>query len=148
MKKVTGGLLVQNYNNELIDPEEIKCVTQVKPTEEQMEDMLFAMKVVKHTKSSGIVLSKANQTVGIGPGQTNRVTSLRVAIDYGGDRTKGAVMASDAFIPFPDCIEEAHAAGITAIIQPGGSVRDQDSIDSCDRYGIAMIFTGMRHFKH
>ncbi len=148
MKKVTGGLLVQDYNNELVDSEEMKCVTQTKPEEQQLADLLFAMKVVKHTKSSGIVLAKANQTIGIGPGQTNRITSLKVAVDYGGDRTKGAVMASDAFLPFADCVEEAHTAGITAIIQPGGSVRDRESIDACDRYGIAMIFTGMRHFKH
>jgi phosphoribosylaminoimidazolecarboxamide formyltransferase/IMP cyclohydrolase len=148
MKKVTGGLLVQNYNNELVNTEEMKCVTEAKPTEEQLEDLLFALKVVKHTKSSGIVLAKAGQTIGIGPGQTNRITSLRVAVEYGKDKTKGAVMASDAFLPFADCVEEAHKAGITAIIQPGGSVRDQESIDACNRYGIAMIFTGMRHFKH
>lgn len=148
MKKVTGGLLVQNYNNELVDTEEMKCVTEVKPTGEQLEDLIFAMKVVKHTKSSGIVLAKEHRTVGIGPGQTNRITSLRVAVEYGGEKTKGAVMASDAFLPFADCVEEAHRAGITAIIQPGGSVRDSESIDACNRYGIAMVFTGMRHFKH
>jgi len=148
MKKVTGGLLVQDYNNELVDSEEMKCVTIARPSEEQLGDLLFAMKVVKHTKSSGIVLAKANQTVGIGPGQTNRVTSLRVAIDYGKEKSEGAVMASDAFLPFADCVEEAHTAGITAIIQSGGSVRDQESIDACNKYGISMIFTGMRHFKH
>ena len=148
MKKVAGGLLVQNYNNELVNTEEMKCVTDVKPDEEQMEDLLFALKVVKHTKSNGIALAKGKQSVGIGPGQTNRVTSLKIAIDYGKEKTKGAVMASDAFFPFSDCVEAAHAAGIKAIIQPGGSVRDQESIDACNRYGIAMIFTGMRHFKH
>jgi len=148
MKKVVGGLLVQNYDSELLRSDELKCVTNVKPTDKQMEDLIFAMKVVKHTKSNGIVLAKDKQTVGIGPGQTNRVTALKIAIDYGGEKTKGAVMASDAFFPFPDCVEAAHAAGITAIIQPGGSIRDQESIDACNKYGIAMIFTGMRHFKH
>ena len=148
MKKVAGGLLVQNYNNELVNMDEMKCVTNVKPTNEQMEDLIFAMKVVKHTKSNGIALAKANQSVGIGPGQTTRVTSLKIAIDYGKERTEGSVMASDAFFPFADCVEAAYVAGIKAIIQPGGSVRDQESIDACNNYGIAMIFTGMRHFKH
>lgn len=148
MKKVAGGLLVQNYNNELVNAEEMKCVTDVKPTDEQMDDLIFAMKVVKHTKSNGIALAKSNQSVGVGPGQTNRVTALKIAIDYGKDKTQGSVMASDAFFPFADCVEMAHAAGIKAIIQPGGSIRDQESIDACNKYGIAMIFTGMRHFKH
>ena len=110
--------------------------------------MKFGMTVVKHTKSNGIVLVKDNATVGVGPGQTNRITALELAIKYAGDKAKGSVMASDAFFPFPDCVEAAAKAGITAIIQPGGSVRDQESIDACDKYGIAMIFTGTRHFKH
>ena len=87
-------------------------------------------------------------TVGIGPGQTNRITALELAIKYGGDKVKGSVMGSDAFFPFSDCVEAAEKAGITAIIQPGGSIRDQESIDACDKAGIAMVFTGMRHFKH
>ncbi|HHW48429.1 MAG TPA: bifunctional phosphoribosylaminoimidazolecarboxamide formyltransferase/IMP cyclohydrolase [Clostridiaceae bacterium] len=148
MKKVVGGLLVQGYNNSLIDMNEIKYVTEKKPSGKQMEDLVFAMKVVKHTKSNGIVLAKDKQTIGIGPGQTNRIMAARIAIEYGGERTKGAVMASDAFFPFPDCVEAAAAAGVEAIIQPGGSLRDQESIDACNKHGIAMIFTGMRHFKH
>ncbi len=149
MKKVAGGLLVQNYNNELIGPDSIKCVTDVKPTDDQMEDLIFAMKIVKHAKSNGISLAKNKQTVGVGPGQTARVTALRIAIDYyGKEKTPGSVMASDAFFPFSDCVEIAHEAGIKAIIQPGGSIRDQESIDACNKYGIAMVFTGMRHFKH
>ena len=149
MKKVGGGLLVQDINSALIDPESLKCVTEAKPTDQQMEDLIFAMKVVKHTKSNAIVLVKNKQTIGVGPGQTNRVTALRIAIDYyGKDKTPGSVMASDAFFPFSDCVEAAHAAGIKAIIQPGGSVRDQESIDACNKYGIAMVFTGIRHFKH
>ncbi|WP_024831503.1 bifunctional phosphoribosylaminoimidazolecarboxamide formyltransferase/IMP cyclohydrolase [Ruminiclostridium josui] len=148
MKKVAGGLLVQKYNSELLNPDELKCVTNVQPTKEQMEDLIFAMKVVKHTKSNAITLAKGKMTIGVGPGQTNRIVPTKVAIEYAGDRSQGAVMASDAFFPFSDCVEAAAAAGIKAIIQPGGSVRDQESIDACNKYGIAMVFTGMRHFKH
>jgi phosphoribosylaminoimidazolecarboxamide formyltransferase/IMP cyclohydrolase len=103
---------------------------------------------VKHTKSNAIVLAKDYATVGVGPGQTNRVVAAGIAVDYAGERAKGAVLASDAFFPFGDCVEAAHKAGVTAIIQPGGSVRDQESVDLCNRYGIAMLFTGARHFKH
>lgn len=148
MKKVAGGMLVQDYNNELLNKDDIKYVTEKKPTDKEMGDLIFAMKVVKQTKSNAIVLAKDKQTVGIGPGQANRVTAAKIAIEYGGEKTKGAVLASDAFFPFPDVVEAAAAAGVTAIIQPGGSVRDQESIDACNKYGIAMIFTGMRHFKH
>ncbi|NTV91268.1 MAG: bifunctional phosphoribosylaminoimidazolecarboxamide formyltransferase/IMP cyclohydrolase [Clostridiales bacterium] len=148
VKKVSGGLLVQNINSELVNLEEIKCVTEKQLEPELMGDLLFAMKVVKHTKSNAIVMAKDSQVVGIGPGQMNRITSLNIAANYGGEKCKGAVMASDAFFPFNDCVEAAAAAGIIAIIQPGGSVRDQDSIDACNKHGIAMVFTGIRHFKH
>lgn len=149
MKKVAGGLLVQELNDKVLPEEgEIRCVTKVQPTEEQMKDLLFAWKVVKNTKSNAIVLAKGNATTGVGPGQTNRITALELAIKYAGDKAAGSIMASDAFFPFDDCVEAAHKAGITAIIQPGGSIRDEDSIKKCDEYGIAMLFTGMRHFKH
>ncbi len=148
MKKVAGGLLVQELNTEMYNEEDVKVVTEKAPTDEELRDMLFAMKVVKHTKSNGIALAKNGATVGIGPGQTNRITALNLAIKYGGRKTRGSVMASDAFFPFSDCVEAAHKAGITAIIQPGGSIRDQESIDACNKYGIAMVFTGKRHFKH
>lgn len=148
MKKVAGGLLVQNYNNELIDQAELQCVTEKKPTEKEMEDLIFAMKVVKHTKSNGIALAKNKHTLGVGPGQTNRIMAAKIAIEYADDQSKGGVMASDAFFPFPDCVEAASKAGITAIIQPGGSLKDIESIEACNKYGIAMVFTGMRHFKH
>lgn len=148
MKKVAGGLLVQNYNNELLNEQDLTYVTEKKPTKEEMEDLIFAMKVVKHTKSNGIALAKGKQSLGVGPGQTNRIMAAKIAIEYGKDRTKGGVLASDAFFPFPDCVEAAAEAGITAIIQPGGSKNDQESIDACNKYGIAMVFTGMRHFKH
>ncbi len=148
MKKVAGGLLVQKNDDILFNEEELKCVTNVQPTKEQMEDLKFAMKVVKHTKSNAIVVAKNKSTLGVGPGQTNRVLPTRVAIEYAGERSIGAVLASDAFFPFSDCVEVAAGAGIKAIIQPGGSIKDQDSIDACNKYGIAMVFTGMRHFKH
>ena len=148
MKKVAGGLLVQTYNNELLNVDELKYVTDKKPSAGQLEELIFAMKVVKHTKSNGITVAKGKQTIGVGPGQLNRIMSAKIAIEYGGERTNGAVMASDAFFPFPDCVEAAAKAGITAIIQPGGALKDQESIDACNRLGIAMVFTGMRHFKH
>ena len=109
---------------------------------------MFVWKVVKHTKSNGIALAKDNATTGIGPGQTNRITALELAIKYAGDKAAGSVMGSDAFFPFDDCVKAAQAAGITAIIQPGGSIRDEDSIKACNEAGIAMVFCGMRHFKH
>ncbi len=148
MKKVAGGLLVQNVNRELINESEIREVTDKKPEKGQMEDMIFGMKVVKHTKSNGIVVVKNKQTLGVGPGQTNRIMAAKIALEYSGERAKGAVLASDAFFPFPDCVEAAAAAGIAAIVQPGGSLNDQKSVDACNKLGIAMIFTGLRHFKH
>ena len=148
MKKVAGGLLIQERDVSVYNQEDLKCVTQRKPTGEEMTALDFAWKVVKHTKSNGIVLSNDKNTVGIGPGQTNRITALELAIKYAGERANGSVMASDAYFPFNDCVEAAAKAGITAIIQPGGSVRDQESVDACDNHGIAMLFAGQRHFKH
>lgn len=147
LKKVAGGLLVQELDTALLG-DELKTVTRREPTPQELEQLLFAWRVVKHVKSNAIVLAKDSCTVGVGPGQTNRVTALELAIRYGGDKTRGSVMASDAFFPFDDCVKAAHAAGVTAIIQPGGSVRDEDSIRACDECGIAMVFTGMRHFRH
>ena len=126
----------------------LKVVTKRQPTEAEMRDLLFAWKVVKHTKSNGIAIAKDLCTTGVGPGQVSRIWALENAIRQGSDRIAGSVMASDAFFPFSDCVEAAHQAGITAIIQPGGSVRNQESIDAANKYGITMIFTGMRHFKH
>lgn len=148
MKKVAGGLLVQELDTKLLNEDELKCVTDRAPTEEEMKQLKFAWKVVKHVKSNGIALAKGNRTVGIGPGQTNRITALELAIKYSNGAAEGSVMASDAFFPFDDCVKAAAEAGITAIIQPGGSIRDEDSIKACNEAGIAMVFTGMRHFKH
>lgn len=146
-KKVQGGMLIQDVNRKLLDGE-LKVVTKRQPTEAELKDMEFGFKVVKHTKSNGIVIAKDRGTLGVGPGQTNRIWAAEMALERSGEFAKGAIMASDAFFPFDDCVEVAAKAGITAIIQPGGSIRDEDSIKKCDEYGIAMVFTGIRHFKH
>lgn len=148
MRKVAGGMLVQEIDDRLLPETELKVVTEKAPTEEQMKDLLLAWKIVKHAKSNGIAIAKANQSLGIGPGQVNRIWSTQMAIERSGEKVKGAALASDAFFPFDDCVKACAEAGISCIIQPGGSVRDQDSIDACNQYGIAMVFTGMRHFKH
>lgn len=147
-KTVLGGLLIQDLDTLLLNEDELKVVTKRQPTGTEMRDLMFAWKVVKHAKSNGIAIAKDLCTTGVGPGQVSRIWALENAIRQGGKRIPGSVMASDAFFPFSDCVEAAHHAGITAIIQPGGSVRDQESIEAADKYGIAMIFTGMRHFKH
>jgi len=146
-KRVTGGFVVQEPDRET-DPKELKVVTKVAPTAEQLEEMRFAWRVMKTTKSNAIVYAKGTKTVGIGGGLYSRVDANKLAAEKAGERAKGAVLASDAFFPQPDNIEVAHQAGIVAIIQPGGSIKDQDTIDACDKYGIAMVFTGVRHFKH
>lgn len=146
-RTVLGGLLVQEMDGRLLEGEP-QVVTDRKPTTKEMEDLLFAWKVVKHTKSNAIVLAKDRCTTGVGPGQVSRIWALENAIRQGEERIAGSVLASDAFFPFPDCVEAAHKAGVTAIIQPGGSIRDKESIDAANRYGIAMVFTGIRHFKH
>lgn len=146
VKKVNGGLLVQDVNS--IDYEKFEVVTERMATEKEMADMKFAWKVCKHIKSNGIVIAKDGQTVGIGPGQTNRIWAVENAVKQAQVPTKGTVMASDAFFPFKDCVEAAAKAGVTAIIQPGGSMRDEESIAAANEYGIAMVFTKTRHFKH
>lgn len=145
---VDGGVLIQNKDIGSVDKGSIEVVTGRAPTEEELQNLLFAWKAVKHVKSNAIVLAKDNQTIGVGAGQMNRVGAARIAIEQAGDKAVGSVLASDAFFPMPDTVEEAIKAGITAIIQPGGSKRDQDSIDVCNEHGIAMVYTGMRHFKH
>lgn len=153
-KKVSGGLLVQTIDSKLLPEEtEIETVTKTQPSENEMKDLIMAWKIVKHTKSNAIVLVKNGQSIGIGPGQVNRIWACKQAIEHaeeilGKDRLKGASLASDAFFPFSDCVEAAAAAGITAIIQPGGSIKDNDSINACNNHNISMLFTGMRHFKH
>ncbi|WP_288221412.1 bifunctional phosphoribosylaminoimidazolecarboxamide formyltransferase/IMP cyclohydrolase [uncultured Clostridium sp.] len=143
MVTVDGGILVQEEDNKLID--DIKVVTKKAPTEEEMKDLIFGMKVVKYVKSNAIVTIKDGVALGIGGGQVNRIWATEEALQRG----KGAnVLASDAFFPFRDVVDECAKNGIKAIIQPGGSIRDQESIDACNEHGIAMVFTGIRHFKH
>ncbi len=145
---VNDGLLVQDMDTHSITADDLRCVTNRKPTEEEIKQLLFGWKVVKHVKSNAIVLVRDNMTVGVGAGQMNRVGAAKIAIEQAGEKAKGSVLASDAFFPMPDTVEEAIKAGVTAIIQPGGSIRDQDSIDVCNEHGIAMVCTGVRHFKH
>lgn len=145
-KQVTGGLLVEF----LPEPTKVatEIVTTLRPNESQMADMLFAWNVVRHVKSNAIVVAKGALTLGIGAGQMSRIDSVEIALRKAKRKSRGAVLASDAFFPFPDSIEKAHKAGISCIIQPGGSVRDKEVIAKCDEYGIAMVFTGKRVFSH
>jgi phosphoribosylaminoimidazolecarboxamide formyltransferase/IMP cyclohydrolase len=148
MKKVSGGLLIQSADRKVDTLDSMTVVTKVAPTEEEWEQLLFAWKVVKHVKSNAIVVAGDSQTFGIGAGQMNRVGSVEIALKQAGANSEDAVLASDAFFPFRDSIDTAAKAGIKAVIQPGGSVRDQESIDAANEHGIAMVFTGVRHFKH
>lgn len=148
MKKVSGGLLVQELDVQDFNQSDLKVVTKRAPSDKEMKDLLFGWKVVKHVKSNAIVLAKDFITVGVGAGQVNRIWPTEQSIAHAGEKAKGAVLASDAFFPFSDVVEAAASAGITAIIQPGGSLRDEDSIKAADENNIAMVFTGMRHFKH
>ncbi len=145
---VLGGLLVQDRDLGQIDADQLTVATERAPSEAELKELLFAWKVVKHVKSNAIVVVKGQQTIGVGAGQMNRVGAAQIAFEQAGTATHGAVLSSDAFFPMPDTVENAAKAGITAIIQPGGSKRDQDSIDACNHHGIAMVMTGMRHFKH
>ena len=146
-----NGILIQEKNNITDTKSDLKCVTIVEPTNQEIEDLLFASKICKNTKSNTIVFAKNGQLISSGTGQTSRVDALNQAItkanNFGFD-LKGAVMASDAFFPFPDCVEIAHKAGISAVIQPGGSIKDELSINYCNENKVAMVFTGTRHFKH
>jgi len=147
-RRVKGGVLVQDSDSLAEGDVQLKTVTRRQPTEKELEDLLFAWRVVKHIKSNAIVLVKDKTLLGMGAGQPNRVISVEIASKKAGDKSRGSVMASDAMFPFPDSVEQAAAAGATAIIQPGGSLRDEDSIKAADSHNIAMVFTGVRHFKH
>lgn len=148
MKKVIGGILIQDADLKEITKADLKVVTQIAPTDEEIETMLFAWKVVKHVKSNAIVLAKDEMTVGVGAGQMSRVDSTEIAIKKAGEQAQNSVLASDAYFPFPDSIEVAHAGGIKTIIQPGGSINDNKVIAKADELGIAMVFTGSRCFLH
>lgn len=145
---VAGGLLVQDVNHALSDSKEWKVVTKLEPTKQQIADMEFGEKCMKHVKSNAIVIVKDGQTLGVGAGQMNRVGAAKIALEQAGEKAKGAVLASDAFFPMDDTVRLAATFGISAIVQPGGSLKDQDSTNACDELGITMVHTGMRHFKH
>lgn len=148
IKAVNGGILVQDVDGGFLTEADIKVVSDKQPGPEELAELLFAWKVVKNVKSNAIVVTKDQCTVGVGAGQMNRVGSAKIAFNQAGEQVLGAVLASDAFLPFRDTIDEAAKYGIKAVIQPGGSIRDEESIQAANEHGIVMIFTGMRHFKH
>lgn len=148
LRKVNGGLLVQEIDRKVVDREKIELVTSLKPDQDDLEELIFGMTVVKHVKSNAIVITRNKQLIGVGAGQMNRVGSAGIALNQAGERAQGAYLASDAFFPFSDTVELAARFGIKAIIQPGGSVRDEESIKAAEEKGIIMVLTRMRHFKH
>jgi phosphoribosylaminoimidazolecarboxamide formyltransferase/IMP cyclohydrolase len=147
-RPLAGGLLAQSPDRAITVKDELQFVTEKRPTDDEIDELLFAFKIVKHIKSNAIVICKDRATVGVGAGQTSRVDSSIIAVRKAGERTKGAVAASDAFFPMPDGLETLADAGVTAVIQPGGSKKDQEVIDAANQKGIAMVLTGIRHFKH
>jgi phosphoribosylaminoimidazolecarboxamide formyltransferase/IMP cyclohydrolase len=150
-RSMLGGVLWQERDRANESAADMKPVTARHPSEDEYEDLVFANRIVKHSRSNAIVLARGKQLCASGIGQTSRIDALRQAIEKAhsfGLSIEGAVMASDAFFPFPDSVTTAHEAGITAVVQPGGSVRDQESIDYCNKNNVAMVFTGIRHFKH
>lgn len=148
IKRIGGGLLLQDADEMTLDPDKLKVVSKIQPDDATLEELKFAWKVAKHVKSNAIVYARGTETVGIGAGQMSRVDSARLAIEKANKEVKGCVMASDAFFPFRDSIDAAAERGIRAIIQPGGSIRDEEVIQAADEHNIAMVFTGIRHFKH
>src|SRR5439155_11141623 len=147
-RRVDGGMLVQARDIGADDFANLKVVTKRQPTAAEMDDLRFAWLVCKHVKSNAIVLAKDRMVVGVGAGQMSRVDSVHMAIRKAGERAHSSVLASDAFFPFRDNIDEAAKAGVVAVIQPGGSMRDADSIQACEEHGLAMVLTGIRHFRH
>jgi phosphoribosylaminoimidazolecarboxamide formyltransferase / IMP cyclohydrolase len=150
LRDVDGGVLVQTPDDRGPDADfqDAKTVTKRAPTTAELADLHFAWAVCKHVKSNAIVLAKDGMVVGVGAGQMSRVDSVHMAVRKAGDRVQGSVLASDAFFPFRDNVDEAAKAGVSALVQPGGSMRDQESITACDEHGLAMVFTGFRHFRH
>ena len=148
VKSVSGGLLVQSRDNGRVDTLDLRVVTKRQPTAQEMIDLKFAFRICKHVKSNAIIYVKNGTTVGIGAGQMSRLDSVRIAVEKGGERVRGGVLASDAFFPFRDGLDVVADAGATCVIQPGGSIRDDEVIAAADERGIAMVFTGTRHFRH
>ena len=147
-KRIGGGLLVQDLDTATHDPATLKVVTEKQPTEQEMEDLKFAWVIAKHVKSNAIIYARNQETIGMGAGQMSRVDSARLAVDKAQKPLEGSVMASDAFFPFRDSVDAAAKSGVSAIIQPGGSIRDEEVIQAANEHKIAMVFTGIRHFKH
>ena len=147
-KKIPGGALIQDQDNKKLYKKDFKVVTKTKPLEKFFEYFIFGCKVVRHVKSNAIILIDKTKTVGIGAGQMSRVDAVMIAINKAKEKAKGSILISDAFFPKPDSIDEAYKAGISTIVQPGGSIKDKDVIERCNKYNISMVFTGIRHFKH
>ena len=147
-KPIEGGWIVQTEEAPIIDWDKAKVVTKVQPSQVELDSMRFAVRVCEQVKSNAIVMVQGTATVGIGPGQTSRVEAVKIAARRAGERAKGSVLASDAFFPFKDGLEQAAGAGASAIVQPGGSIRDQEVIDAADEMGVSMLFTGHRLFRH
>ena len=148
MRTISGGALVQDKDWNPIDTSAWKVVTKRAPTDDERRTMVFASRAVKHVRSNALVLAKGTRTIAIGGGQTARVDASWLAVHKAGENAKGACMASDAFFPFADAVEVAAQAGVTSIVQPGGSIRDAEVVTTADRHGIAMVFTGRRSFRH
>ena len=148
VRNVDGGLLVQNTDTKILSKDDLTVVTKAQPSEQDIETALFTWKVLRHAKSNGILIAKNNTTVGLGAGQVSRVDAVHMALRKGGENVKDGVLASDAFFPFRDSIDAIKDSGVVLVIQPGGSIRDQEVIDACNEYKIAMVFTGTRCFKH
>jgi phosphoribosylaminoimidazolecarboxamide formyltransferase/IMP cyclohydrolase len=148
MMKVKGGMLLQTGDFPVVKPEMLKVVTEKKPTDDEIKTLMFAVKVLKHVKSNSILLAQGEQTVGIGAGQMSRVDASMIAARKAGDKAKGSCLASDAFFPFRDGVDAAAKFGVSAIIQPGGSVRDEEVIQAANEHGMSMVFSGIRLFKH
>ena len=148
VRNVDGGLLVQDVDTKMLTRDDLNVVTDKKPTDQEIDTVLFTWKVLRHAKSNGILIAKDNTTVGLGAGQVSRVDAVHMALHKGGENVKGGVLASDAFFPFRDSIDAIGSTGISTVIQPGGSIRDQEVIDACNEHGMAMVFTGQRCFKH
>jgi len=148
VRNIDGGLLVQDTDTNILTKEDLNVVTEKKPAETDIQTALFTWKVLRHSKSNGILIAKDNTTVGLGAGQVSRVDAVHMALRKGGKNVEMGVLASDAFFPFRDSIDAIKDSGIALVVQPGGSVRDREVIDACNEYGIAMVFTGTRCFKH
>jgi phosphoribosylaminoimidazolecarboxamide formyltransferase/IMP cyclohydrolase len=148
VKAIAGGFLVQTSDDIIADTSQWQVVTERQPSDDELAELLFAWKVCKHVKSNAIVVTSDRTTLGVGAGQMNRVGSVKIALEQAGDKAKGATLASDGFFPFDDSVKTAAAAGITAIVQPGGSLRDKDSIIAANELGLLMVLTGVRHFLH